>query len=74
MCSSNRDIAASRLDNNSVMLEVIGLRLVLWATACGVALAIKISVRRVEIFIGIRKQLLLSTTLLCRTGSLVGST
>ncbi len=49
VCSSNRDIAALRLeqcsDNNSVTLEVIELRLVLWTTARGVLLAIKISAR-----------------------------
>jgi len=53
MRASNRDITVARL--------------VLWMTARGVLLAIKISARPVEIFIGIRKQLLLFMTLLCRT-------
>jgi hypothetical protein len=68
MCSSNRDIAASRSeqcsDINSVTLEVIELSLVLWMTARGVLLAIKNSARPVKIFIASRRQLLLSTTVL----------
>jgi hypothetical protein len=60
MCSSNRDIAAARLkqcsDNNSVTLEVIEFRLVLWKIAGGVLLAIKISAQPVEIFVEGRRQ------------------
>ncbi len=55
MCSNNRDIAATRLDqysdNNSVTLEVIEFRMMLWKTAHGVLLVIKISGRPVELFI-----------------------
>ncbi len=53
------------------------LRLALSTTARGVLLTIKISTRPVEIFTESRRQLLLSTTVLSRTGSkmtLVGST